>query len=230
MLEEHRFKRMKSKIYLWTREELLSLTSFTSSKLSSYWPPSSPAILSLRIFRCFLKLRLATPGRVLTESRLSCPESMNEVLSSKDPGAFKVCFLPIEFLCKTRSPPVLRFILVVGSASKHRHGQVCESTTDEPTTDKAPTILSSSHTPTTSYELEDHPCDGNTQIKLTAPKAKYLLVKFNQFKDTQLENVKILLVGFQETRRLESPVKDSCTNKKELGKLKKKKKKKRFFT
>jgi hypothetical protein len=35
----------------------------------------------------------------------------------------------------------LRFIAVVGSASKHKHGHVCESTTDEPITDKAPTML-----------------------------------------------------------------------------------------
>ena len=64
---------------------------------------------------------------------------MNELLNSTDPG-FPKCFLLIEFLFKTKSPPLLRFILVEGSASKHKHGLEWESTTGEPTIDKAPTI------------------------------------------------------------------------------------------
>ena len=109
--------------------------------MSSYCPPSSLTITNLRSFLCFLELLLTIPESAFLESRNSRPESMKELLNSTDPS-FPKRFLPTEFLCKTKSPPLLRFILVEGSASKHKHGLVWESTTDEPMIDKAPTILS----------------------------------------------------------------------------------------
>ena len=115
------------------------LTNLTSSKLSSYCPPNSLTITSPRSFLCFLELLLTNPEMAFDESLQPCHESTKELPSSNDPGLVN-CFLFIELLCKTKSPLLLRPILVDGSESRHRHGLVCGSTTDEPITDKAPTI------------------------------------------------------------------------------------------
>nr|AFK47447.1 unknown [Medicago truncatula] len=86
---------------------------------------------------CFLQL-------LLNLTLHSLPGSVKELLNPivLPPPRFSKCFFPIKFFHKTTSPqPILRFILVVGSASTHKHGPVCESIIDEPITDIAPTIF-----------------------------------------------------------------------------------------
>jgi len=113
------------------------VTVLTSSKVSSYWPPSSLTMATLLSLRCLLQL-------LLTKSLHSLPGSMKELLNFiVPPPCFVKCFLPIKFLHKTTSPPLFRLTLVVvGRASTHKQGPVWESITDDPTTDRAPTILS----------------------------------------------------------------------------------------
>lgn len=108
-------------------------TILTSSKLSSYCPANSLAITSLRFRRWFLRLRWPTAP---AESRHSPPELTNELLKSNvDPGMAKR-FLALDFLRRTKSPPLLRLMLVIGGESRHKAG---ESSTGAPTTNEAPT-------------------------------------------------------------------------------------------
>ncbi|KAK2386857.1 chaperonin RbcX protein 2, chloroplastic [Trifolium repens] len=101
---------------------------------------------------CFLQL-------LLNLTLHSFPGSVKELLNSiLLPPCLIGCFFPIIFFHKTTSPtPLLRFTVVVGSASTHKHGPVCESIT----TDIAPSIFvshkSKLSTITTRKTLENTP-------------------------------------------------------------------------
>lgn len=121
------------------------LTVLTSSKLSSYCPATSLTTLKLRCFRGLLeKQRRAFPEIALALTRQSFHASRNELPSSNDPG-LQSCFLPNVLLCRLTISPRLLRLMLEGSESRHRRGDACDSTTDEPTTDRAPTISSPSH-------------------------------------------------------------------------------------
>ena len=111
----------------------MGLTSFTSSKPSSYCPPNSSTMLRWRSFFFFFE-----EPRVPQESLFVDLVSKKELPKSTD-FSFFIFLLPDKFLDKTKSTLVLTLKLPDTMESKHRQAQPRASVKD--LTAAAPAIL-----------------------------------------------------------------------------------------